>query len=190
VHDCVERGWDDWHRGWPDRTNYSNESEMVRPHQCSMDRLPTFSVTVFFLLADRLDKAEVSFIWGRTAYICPLDVKCLVSLSNGLVVYSFPTTPRRPKATGGSNRAREFTGPLDTNTTKAPRAGLRTVRVMLNAGPLLRPFPSSLPRTSPTRSSVRPGRAADACPSPRVPFTVLTSHVTRSSPSTRRRHAR
>jgi hypothetical protein len=51
----------------------------------------TFSVTVFFLLAPISSIRQMRRLSGGVQRTYVLDVKCLVSLSDGLVVYSFPT---------------------------------------------------------------------------------------------------
>jgi hypothetical protein len=71
-----------------------------------------FPVTVFFLLASISSiRRMYRLSRRRTVYVCLLGVKCLVPLSDGLEGRTFPTTPLRPKTTGGFNRARECIGP-------------------------------------------------------------------------------
>ncbi|KAI0268492.1 hypothetical protein BGY98DRAFT_336661 [Russula aff. rugulosa BPL654] len=104
-------------------------------------------------------------------------------------------TLRRPRGVYILCNALEIQKPPAGSTTRActgptrpyynaRNQGLRTVRAMLNADPLLRPSPSSLPQTSPTASFVTSycRHAADARSGRRMPCTAcLTSHVTRSS---------
>ena len=95
-------------------------------------------VTVFFLFSiDQLDKADAPLI--PEAYIYLLGVQCLVSLSDGLAGYAFPLynslAVQKPPA--GSTEPVRAPGPLDPTTlpeTEPGRAGLQTVRAMLNAG--------------------------------------------------------
>jgi hypothetical protein len=86
---------------------------------------------------DELDKADAPPI--PEAYIYLLGVQCLVSLSDGLAGYVFPlyNTLVVQKPPAGSTETVRAPGPLDTTTlpeTELARAGLQTVRVMLNAG--------------------------------------------------------
>ena len=66
-------------------------------------------------------------------------MQCLVSLSDGLAGYTFPlyNTLAVQKPPAGSTEPVRAPGPLDPNTlpeTEPARAGLQTVRAMLNAG--------------------------------------------------------
>jgi hypothetical protein len=105
------------------------------PIQRSSGRLPTccfFSVSI-----DQLDKADAPLI--PEAYIYLLGVQCLVSLSDGFAGYTFPlyNTLAVQKPPAGSTESVRAPGPLDPTTLpeKEPaRAGLQTVRAMLNAG--------------------------------------------------------
>ena len=86
---------------------------------------------------DQLDKADAPLI--PEAYIYLLGVQCLVSLSDGLAGYTFPlyNTLAVQKPLAGSTEPVRAPGPLDPSTlpeTEPARAGLRTVRAMLNAG--------------------------------------------------------
>ena len=90
-----------------------------------------------FVSIDQLDKADAPPI--PEAYIYLLGVQCLVSLSDGLAVYVFPLynnlAVQKPPA--GSTEPVRAPGPLDPTTlpeTEPARAGLETVRAMLNAG--------------------------------------------------------
>jgi hypothetical protein len=79
---------------------------------CGLASNPPFPVTVFFLLASISSiRRMYRLSRRRTVYVCLLGVKCLVPLSDGLEGRTFPTTPLRPKTTGGFNRARECIGP-------------------------------------------------------------------------------
>ena len=89
-HGDVERRLDDWHKaGWPKRANCSNESVMVRlPYQQSADRLPTFPVVFFSLLA-----SISSTRWMHSSsrmYTHISECNSFISLSDGLAVYTFP----------------------------------------------------------------------------------------------------
>ena len=112
---------------------------MVRlPNRCSADKLPTFSCHCLLSVSiDQLDKADAPLI--PEAYIYLLGVQCLVSLSDGLAGYTFPlyNTLAVQKPPAGSMESVRAPGPLDPTTlpeTEPARAGLRTVRAMLNAG--------------------------------------------------------
>lgn len=90
-----------------------------------------------FVSIDQLDKADAPPI--PEAYIYLLGVQCLVSLSDGLAVYVFPlyNTLAVQKPPAGSAELVRAPGPLDPMTlpeTEPARAGLETVRAMLNAG--------------------------------------------------------
>jgi hypothetical protein len=142
---------DDWHRGRPERANYSKESAMVRlcinflPMGCQL-----FSVVVF-LLASIISTRRMRRI--PEVYVHLFGVQCLVSLSDSLAGYTFPlyqtATPEPMRA------------PRPLDPTHCPKlsqcAGVRTMRVRQKAGwPALvaGPPPCSLPRASPTPSSV------------------------------------
>ena len=92
---------DDWHRGRPERANYSKESAMVRLH---INSLPIgcqpFSVVVFFLLASISSTRRMRRI--PEVYIHLLGMQCLVSLSDSFAGYTFPlyqtTTPEPVRA--------------------------------------------------------------------------------------------
>lgn len=86
---------------------------------------------------DQLDKADAPPI--PEAYIYLLGVQCLVSLSDGIAGYVFPLyhTLAVQKPPAGSTETVRAPGPLDPTTlpeTEPARAGLQTVRAMLNAG--------------------------------------------------------
>ena len=90
---------DDWHRGRPERANYSKESAMVRlrinflPMGCQL-----FSVVVF-LLASIISTRRMRRI--PEVYVHLFGVQCLVSLSDSLAGYTISlyqtTTPASAK---------------------------------------------------------------------------------------------
>jgi hypothetical protein len=110
---------------------------MVRlPDQRSADKLPICYHQCFLSVSiDQLDKADAPLI--PLAYIYLIGVQCLISLSDGLVGYTFPLSPSWSK-----NHPRAQLGPCahwpirptTLPKTEPARAGLRTVRAMLNAG--------------------------------------------------------
>ena len=133
--DGVDHCRDDWHRGWPERTNCGNESAMVRlPNQRSADRFTTFSSDCLLSVSiDQLDKTDA--LLSPEAYIYLLGVQCLVSLSDGLAGYTFPlyNTLADQKPPAGSTKSVRAPGPLDPTTlpeTEPARARLRTVRAI------------------------------------------------------------
>jgi hypothetical protein len=72
---------DDWHRGRPERAIYSKESAMVRLYQFSIDRLPTFFLSLS------------SFCWHRLAR-CAASLRCTyISLACNASSHS-PTASR------------------------------------------------------------------------------------------------
>lgn len=112
---------------------------MVRlPSQHSAGRLLTRICRCFLSVSiDQLDKADAPLI--PEAYIYLLGVQCLVSLSDGFAGYTFPlyNTLAVQKPPAGSTESVRAPGPLDPTTlpeTEPARAGLQTVRAMLNAG--------------------------------------------------------
>jgi hypothetical protein len=86
---------------------------------------------------DQLDKAGAPPI--PEVYLYLLGVQCLISLFDGLTTYAIPlyNTLAVQKHLAGSTEFVCVPGPLDPSTlseTKPARAGLETVRAMLNAG--------------------------------------------------------
>ena len=91
-HGGVERRWDDWHRGRPER-------EMVRlPDQRSADRPPTFSCLLSVCIY-QLDMAEAPLI-------SDVSWSAILTLQRPRGVYLPPLQhPRVQKTTRGFNRA-------------------------------------------------------------------------------------
>ena len=122
----------------------SVETAAMKVQWCvsSINVLPTssqpFPLTILiFVSIDQLDKADAPLI--PEAYIYLLGVQCLVSLSDGFAGYIFPlyNTLAVQKPPAGSTEPVRAPGPLDPATlpeTEPARAGLQTVRAMLNAG--------------------------------------------------------
>jgi len=127
--------------------------------QRSADRLPTFPHhCVLSVSIDQLSKADTPLF--PKAYIDILSMQCLVSLSDGLVGYTFPpyNTLVVQKPPAGSTEPMHAPGPLNLTMLRCcPKPSqLRTVHAMLTqAGPrFLQPSPFSLPQTSQTPFSV------------------------------------
>ena len=71
----VERRWDDWHKGWPERANCSNGSVMVRlPDQHDSFGFQTSSCHCLSVRIDQLDNLEADAPLNPCAYIYLLGV--------------------------------------------------------------------------------------------------------------------
>ena len=148
---------------------------MVRlPNHRSADRLLSFSRhRRLSVNIDHLDKLDAPLIPG--AYICLLDMPCLVSLSKGLAGYTFPlcNTLAVQKTPASSTKPVRGLGllPYDPPQAKPARARLRTVRATLNTGrPALLTTISFILTTNFSDSIFGDIQGASTCP----------SHVTRS----------
>ena len=121
----------------PSGVNYSNESMMVRlSDQCSADRLLTLTV---ILLASISSTRRVHHSSQMHTYAVSPRVEFLASLPDGLVGYTLPfcnTLAAQKPPAGSTEPVHAPIPPIPyyTALNRTSRAGLRTVRVILNAG--------------------------------------------------------
>jgi hypothetical protein len=121
-------------------TGLSVQTAAMKVQWCvsPIDVLPTsrqpFPVTVFFLLASTIRQGRYAAHPGGV-HISPWRVMPHFAPRRPRGV-CFPSLqhPRGPKTTRRFNRARACTGSTTLPETEPARAGLRTVRAMLNAG--------------------------------------------------------
>ena len=115
----VERRWDNWHKGWPERANCSKESAMVRLlDQLSAFRLLTFSCCCLLSVSiNQPDKADAPLIPDASGYSISLEFNSLShspTTSRGIPATTIPFSqkhPRGPKTTRGFDLACACTGP-------------------------------------------------------------------------------